>query len=239
MRYTLLLILCYLGISLSAFGQSYIPKVRTFTTEDGLSSNEVYTIHKDARGFMWIDTHYGLNRFDGQEFKVYTRENTPELDFNIINDILEDDKGNLWLIKNQDKYQYAYTAIAINLFNIYSGSIQTLEIYFGNDLPFETADIAFIKQLSNGAIFIHCRATHKAFLYQSDSGFQHIPFPTEVQHINNISLQEDHFLAYASTLEANHYVLKINFDGEIIKKGFCGLKWDLESVQLETWEIEI
>ena len=222
-----------------AHSQNYIPKVTTYTTEDGLSSNEIYAIHKDARGFMWIGTHYGLNRFDGQEFKVYTRENTPELDFNVINNILEDDKGNLWLVKNQDKYQYAYTAIAINIFNIYSGSIHTLEAHFGNDLPFEIADLTFVKQLSNGTIFIHCRATKKAFLYRSDSGFQPIRFPTEVQQISNISLQEDHFLVYTLIPGTNYNILKINFAGEILKKGFCGFKWGLKnhqkSIQLETW----
>jgi len=39
-----------------------------FSTEDGLSSNHVNCVTKDSRGFIWVGTDNGLNRFDGYTF---------------------------------------------------------------------------------------------------------------------------------------------------------------------------
>ena len=36
-----------------------------YKAEDGLSSNTVYAVLQDSKGFMWFGTENGLNRFDG------------------------------------------------------------------------------------------------------------------------------------------------------------------------------
>ena len=41
------------------------------TTFEGLPSNTVNAIKKDASGFIWIGTKVGLCRFDGCEVKTY------------------------------------------------------------------------------------------------------------------------------------------------------------------------
>ena len=40
--------------------------------EDGLSSGLVSGALKDTRGFLWIATEAGLDRFDGNTFKSYS-----------------------------------------------------------------------------------------------------------------------------------------------------------------------
>jgi len=45
-----------------------------YTIEDGLSQNSVFDIAQDSKGFIWIATETGLNRFDGYNFKVYNQE---------------------------------------------------------------------------------------------------------------------------------------------------------------------
>ena len=45
--------------------------VRRITTSDGLSQTLVTQILQDDRGFIWFGTQYGLNRYDGYEFKVF------------------------------------------------------------------------------------------------------------------------------------------------------------------------
>jgi signal transduction histidine kinase/streptogramin lyase/FixJ family two-component response regulator len=77
------------------------PGVRFFhlTSEDGLSQNNVRTFFQDSRGFMWIGTQDGLNRFDGYHFTIY--KNVPgdlqSLSANHITSILEDKQGMLWI----------------------------------------------------------------------------------------------------------------------------------------------
>ena len=39
--------------------------------EDGLSQSLAEYIYQDSFGYMWIGTNDGLNRYNGNEFKVY------------------------------------------------------------------------------------------------------------------------------------------------------------------------
>ena len=44
------------------------------TVEDGLSHNETSCITQDAKGFIWIGTTYGLNRYDGRQVVQYLHD---------------------------------------------------------------------------------------------------------------------------------------------------------------------
>ena len=44
---------------------------RHITDEDGLSSNHVRSLMQDRFGFVWVGTDQGLNRYDGQSFRIY------------------------------------------------------------------------------------------------------------------------------------------------------------------------
>jgi len=44
------------------------------STPDGLSQIKVSHILQDDQGFMWFATLYGLNRYDGREFKVFAHD---------------------------------------------------------------------------------------------------------------------------------------------------------------------
>ena len=46
-------------------------KFNTLGINDGLSASTVTCIFKDKRGFMWLGTQDGLNRYDGYEFQQY------------------------------------------------------------------------------------------------------------------------------------------------------------------------
>ncbi len=45
------------------------------TSENGLSNNSVLSIAQDGKGFIWLGTSNGLNRFDGWQIKVYQSGN--------------------------------------------------------------------------------------------------------------------------------------------------------------------
>ncbi len=74
-----------------------------FSIPDGLSFSLVTSILQDRRGFLWIGTRYGLNRYDGYQFQVTTFDAGEDpLNDNYIRDLYEDRRGNLWISTYSD-----------------------------------------------------------------------------------------------------------------------------------------
>src|SRR5215469_4085024 len=69
------------------------------STGEGLSQTRVSQIVQDSRGFMWFGTQYGLNRYDGYEFKVFTPNPSQEnsLSGAYIYALFNDRSGMLWI----------------------------------------------------------------------------------------------------------------------------------------------
>jgi signal transduction histidine kinase/ligand-binding sensor domain-containing protein/DNA-binding response OmpR family regulator len=68
-------------------------------TEEGLSQSNAICVFQDSRGFVWIGTRDGLNKYDGYKITVY-RNNISDpfsISNNVINDIVEDAHGDLWI----------------------------------------------------------------------------------------------------------------------------------------------
>ncbi|WP_266364861.1 sensor histidine kinase [Tellurirhabdus rosea] len=80
-----------------ALAQLSDPAFEHYTTEDGLSNDQVKCLLKDRRGFLWFGTFNGLNRFDGYEFKVYKRTATNGLPGNYVIGLTEDPQGYIWV----------------------------------------------------------------------------------------------------------------------------------------------
>lgn len=58
------------GLMLVRAQQLHIESI-DYTVMEGLSSNCVYHVERDARGFIWLATSKGLDRFDGQRFRHF------------------------------------------------------------------------------------------------------------------------------------------------------------------------
>ncbi len=69
------------------------------SVEDGLSHGAVWTIHQDTRGFLWIGTMDGLNRYDGYGFRVYKHrlDDPDSLSDSEVLALAEDRGGGLWI----------------------------------------------------------------------------------------------------------------------------------------------
>lgn len=52
------------------FAQNQI-KFNHLSVEEGLSNSSVLSITQDQTGFMWFGCSYGLNKYDGKNFKIY------------------------------------------------------------------------------------------------------------------------------------------------------------------------
>ncbi len=64
-------------------------KYSLVSTSDGLSNNDINTIAEDYRGYIWIGTRKGLNKYDGNNIKVFL----PEHKINV----LLSDNNTLWI----------------------------------------------------------------------------------------------------------------------------------------------
>jgi signal transduction histidine kinase/ligand-binding sensor domain-containing protein len=75
------------------------PAFRRLGVEDGLSQGTITAILQDRKGFMWIGTQDGLNRFDGLGFTVFRHNpmDTTSLAGSWITALYEDGGGTLWV----------------------------------------------------------------------------------------------------------------------------------------------
>lgn len=62
------------AVAQPAASQTAYTPWRTFTTDDGLASNEVYALFQDKDGDIWLATDAGVNRFNGR-WRTYTAAN--------------------------------------------------------------------------------------------------------------------------------------------------------------------
>jgi diguanylate cyclase (GGDEF)-like protein len=67
--------------------------------EQGLSQSSVMDILQDQRGYIWLATEEGLNRYDGLSFKIYKHDpaEVDSLPSSFVWDSEEDGAGNLWI----------------------------------------------------------------------------------------------------------------------------------------------
>lgn len=66
---TIVCIISYMGISTSYASMIENFNFKNITIEDGLSQSTIKTIYQDSKGYIWIGTEDGLNRYNGYEFK--------------------------------------------------------------------------------------------------------------------------------------------------------------------------
>ncbi len=90
------LILCF-ALVFNGFPQQY--NFFNYTITEGLSQSVVNCIFQDSKGYIWIGTQNGLNRFDGDKFLVFRFDpSSPHsLSNNWVYAISEDNNGDLWI----------------------------------------------------------------------------------------------------------------------------------------------
>ncbi|MFW5827686.1 MAG: two-component regulator propeller domain-containing protein [Alkalispirochaeta sp.] len=95
-------VLIILGITAAVAWAQPLPQSLRFDAldvSDGLVSGSVSGIVQDSRGFMWLATQAGLNRYDG--YDMITFENDPfdanSLSNNLVQSTFLDADGSLWL----------------------------------------------------------------------------------------------------------------------------------------------
>ncbi|MGH1335885.1 MAG: ATP-binding protein [Aureispira sp.] len=123
--------------------QVLIPQVTELSLEDGFSSMIWETVFQDSKGFIWIGTNYGLNKYDGYKVTTFTEGKT-NLQGGLITNIAEDGNGLLWIGSPVLYSLGTGGAKSIDLLDPISNNITPLEEKI-NNLPFEISDITFLQ----------------------------------------------------------------------------------------------
>ncbi|MCD6346714.1 MAG: histidine kinase [Bacteroidales bacterium] len=115
--------------------------------EQGLSQNTVNCVLQDSKGFLWIGTWSGLNRFDGYSFRTLTRnfyEPSKGLTHSSIVGLIEDNHGYIW----------AATTKGLNRINPSNFSVRQYTTENSANLGFTTDSIFTIYYDSLGYIWL-------------------------------------------------------------------------------------
>src|ERR1044071_370962 len=97
--------------SLKEFGH------QAWLTENGLPQNTVQAIVQTQGGYLWAGTQEGLARFDGLNFAVFDKENTPAFKSNDIRFLVEDREGRLWISTSYGlvcRHNKEFTSFTVN-----------------------------------------------------------------------------------------------------------------------------
>lgn len=101
MKYSLALILTLLSCYCSAQFQRFSDDIffKKFSTEHGLSQGSVNAVLRDSKGFVWLGTDEGLNRFDGKIFRVFRNHpnDSTSLAGNAVQSLWEDESDRIWV----------------------------------------------------------------------------------------------------------------------------------------------
>ncbi len=158
-----------LGLSSSQAQQRRV-LVEQISTEEGLSNRFVRSILQDSKGFMWVGTKIGLNRYDGYNFKVFSAKNSA-LQSDYIEEIWEDADSNLWLghgLNNELNNSFE----TIDILNINTFAVQSLQDYLGKSLPVPIKDIYRIYNRTGSKDLYLATTRGQVFLYKGQGKFE-------------------------------------------------------------------
>ncbi len=155
-----------------------VPKLTTITTDDGLGFRIVNHVTQDKKGFMWISTEKGLERYDGYEFIKFNDSKNADVKCPIIqsNKVIPSfiDDNTLLVWSNEKLYTIDLCDNSTSEFKVqkkYDGTIR--DVYYSQD---KMLYICVVK------------GDNQLFLRYGKNKFQKLSeVKTQVYHMNQIS----------------------------------------------------
>jgi len=173
----ILIILVFVMAGSCVFGQAgsdrnnaaqYTITKRLLSTEDGLASHEVFCGLQDKTGFLWFGTRNGLNRYDGKNCLLFTRQRN-NLQENKVVQLAKDDANNLFIEYGSTGFQLA-TNGKVDVMNAVTQEIKTLTAAFPN-LPFKEPDVYWISNDGTDQIDFLTAHPFRLWQYNRQKGF--------------------------------------------------------------------
>ncbi len=99
MQRLLILLYCFLVATGTAIAQTAgNSHLQQYTTDNGLPSNGIKGLQWDEKtGFLWVATEAGIVRFNGVDFRSYTKENMPSITSERMLFMVRNNAGNIYI----------------------------------------------------------------------------------------------------------------------------------------------
>ena len=148
------------------FCATLIAQTKTFfSTENGLSNSLINQIYQDKKGYIWIATEYGLNKFDGINFTTYKHieGDSTSLRHNYIRTVFQSSAGVFYIGTMEGLMEYDSA----------TDSFQNIELIRDNKTVYP--HISSIIETKNGDVWLstsgqgvfYSKKGSKKFIYQS------------------------------------------------------------------------
>ncbi len=165
-----------LFLSISSFAQKDF-HFETFTTRDGLSSNEIRSLLRDSRGFLWVGTTNGLNRYDGYRFQNFTPNPRAEnsLGGEVVMALAESPTGQIWIAHNRGLDIYDPPRDTFLRVPPLPGKEAYWSFNQGSSITFTKSGYAFLTQNAEWALLFEPNALSYTEIYAPDAPPQQRP----------------------------------------------------------------
>ncbi len=218
-KYSIIFAIVLLLFSNDLIAQSFSAKIRKLSIEDGLSNRFVRNTFQDSKGFIWLATNYGLNRYDGYSFEVLTKEKEG-LASNTIDRIYEDKDSCLWLTFLDVE---ARPFEKVSIVNINTFKVESLTEKYGASFPIKEYDIFEIYQGASNVLFIVTKS-RKVFKYNGKGKCEELfKLPYANHTLNNIL-----FCKNAIWVIGMGYILEYDTNGKLKEEELLPFKDVLE-----------
>lgn len=135
------------------------------TVKDGLASNFINCLWQDAKGFLWIGTENGLQRYDGYRFEFNMGNGWESFQQLAIHQILSDKEGKVWVRSGN----------RVGIFDINSGNLSVVPIHTIN----RAASIVLNKD-AEGNVFVLADMVNWYYFNKKSSSFEIKTFPFSI-----------------------------------------------------------
>ncbi|MCE7063215.1 histidine kinase dimerization/phosphoacceptor domain -containing protein [Dyadobacter sp. CY343] len=142
---------------------------RLLSIEDGLASHEVFCGVQDTAGFLWFGTRNGLNRYDGRNSLLFTRQRN-KLQENKVVQLARDDANRLFLQYGSSGFQLM-TNGKVDVIDAATQEVKTLTAAFP-DLPFKESDVYWVANDGTGEVTFLTASPFRYWRYSTKKGFK-------------------------------------------------------------------
>lgn len=154
-----------------SIAQEYKTTVQHYSVEEGLSGRMIEDVLQDNRGFIWLASNVGLERFDGYRFTMI--HELPDR-----KELFEDEDGRIWILQFQvNEKHFATLNHKVYLFDPATQEVHSFADFFQEKAPFKEEEISSIKILGKSIwILVNER---EVFIYKKKRFFSQGKMPED------------------------------------------------------------